>query len=120
VINQSSFVIVPDTVASMAVAKHGEGPSSIANAIGSQVLNINLGIGLPFLVSNIIRGSPVQLMPSSDSGMLVLGTVVLFMLLVLLERVVLKTRDAILLAAAYLFVVFTFGLYSGSMRAKVG
>ena len=96
----------------MAVAKHGEGPSSIANAIGSQVLNINLGIGLPFLLSNVIRGEPVQLMSSSDSGHLIFSTVILFLALVLLEHVTLKMRDAVFLLLTYAAVIVGFGVYS--------
>ena len=101
----------------MAVAKHGEGPSSIANAIGSQVLNICVGIGLPFLLSNLLRGHPVELLPSSNSGHLIFGTVLTFLMLVVVERVTLKTRDAILLFALYVGVIVVSGTTSFSLQS---
>ena len=94
----------------MAVAKHGEGPSSIANAIGSQVLNINLGIGLPYLLSNIIRGQSVALVGSSSAGNLIFGTVLFFLLLVVVERMTLKVRDAVVLLGVYFGVLIGFGV----------
>jgi len=51
---------VPDTFASIAVARAGEGPSAISNAVGSQVLNILIGIGLPFFFYNIVTGFPLR------------------------------------------------------------
>ena len=41
---------IPDTLSSVMVAKDGEGDMAVANAIGSNVFNIFLGIGLPMLV----------------------------------------------------------------------
>lgn len=51
---------IPDTVASMAVARTGEGPGAIANCIGSQVLSVLLGLGLPFFVSCLIQGKGIR------------------------------------------------------------
>jgi len=100
---------VPDTVASMAVARHGEGPSSIANAVGSQVLNINIGVGLPFLISNIVRGYAIPIAPSDNSGSLVFGTVLLFLTLILSSNMTLRLPHACILMAAYGLVIFVFG-----------
>jgi len=47
---------VPDTFASMAVARTGEGPSSISATMGSQITNVLIGVGVPYLLSNVIRG----------------------------------------------------------------
>lgn len=44
---------VPDTFASVSVAKKGYGSMALANAIGSQITNILLGLGLPYTVSNL-------------------------------------------------------------------
>jgi sodium/potassium/calcium exchanger 5 len=58
---------IPDTFASVAVSRQGEGPSSIANAVGSQVVDILIGIGLPFFVSSLFRGTPVPVAHSQST-----------------------------------------------------
>jgi len=45
---------VPDAMASMIVAKGGEGGMAIANAIGSNVFDILLGLGLPWMVYGLL------------------------------------------------------------------
>ncbi len=39
---------VPDTFASVSVARRGYGSMALANALGSQITNILLGLGLPY------------------------------------------------------------------------
>mmetsp|Transcript_20653 Transcript_20653/g.35963 ORF Transcript_20653/g.35963 Transcript_20653/m.35963 type:complete len:573 (-) Transcript_20653:279-1997(-) len=76
---------VPDLFASMSVAKQGEGPSSIANAVGSQIINILVGIGGPFLVYNWQTGSAVDVMSSGASdgaGLAMTGVMMLFLVVV--------------------------------------
>ena len=38
---------VPDAIGSLLVAKHGQGDMAVSNAIGSNVFDILLGLGLP-------------------------------------------------------------------------
>ena len=45
---------VPDALASMAVARDGEGGMAVSNAIGSNVFDILLGLGIPFIAYCII------------------------------------------------------------------
>ncbi|GBG31446.1 Sodium/potassium/calcium exchanger 5 [Hondaea fermentalgiana] len=74
---------VPDLFASMSVAKQGEGPSSIANAVGSQIINILVGIGGPFLISNLRTGVPVQVGAGGAGGELIMtGVMMLFLVVV--------------------------------------
>jgi len=44
---------VPDTISSVAAAKAGEGSMALANCMGSQITNILVGLGLPYLISNL-------------------------------------------------------------------
>lgn len=45
------------------MARDGFGDMAVSNAIGSNVFDINLGIGLPYLIKSIIeRGKPVLLL----------------------------------------------------------
>jgi Ca2+/Na+ antiporter len=42
---------VPDTIASMLVAQDGFADMAVSNAIGSNIFDINLGLGFPYLIS---------------------------------------------------------------------
>merc|ERR1711907_420720 len=41
---------VPDALGSIAVAKEGEGDMAVSNAIGSNVFDICMGLGLPWVI----------------------------------------------------------------------
>merc|ERR1711862_728547 len=45
---------VPDALGSIAVAKQGEGDMAVANAFGSNVFDILLGLGVPWFLSTAI------------------------------------------------------------------
>jgi len=49
---------VPDAMASMIVAREGEGGMAIANAIGSNVFDILLGLGLPWMFYGLLDCDP--------------------------------------------------------------
>ena len=51
---------VPDTFGSLAMARNGMPGGAVSNAVGSQVINISLGVGAPFLAYNIFLGKPVD------------------------------------------------------------
>ena len=44
---------IPDTIASVTVAKRGYGSLATSNCMASQITNIALGLGMPWLISNI-------------------------------------------------------------------
>jgi len=50
---------VPDVIQSVAVARMGYGTMAISNACGAQILNINIGLGVPWLIV-AAAGSPVK------------------------------------------------------------
>eukprot|EP01012_Entosiphon_sulcatum_P043701 TRINITY_DN5807_c1_g1_i1.p1 TRINITY_DN5807_c1_g1~~TRINITY_DN5807_c1_g1_i1.p1 ORF type:complete len:142 (+),score=29.66 TRINITY_DN5807_c1_g1_i1:200-625(+) len=71
---------VPDALCSINVAKNGQGNMAISNAIGSNVFDILLGLGLPwFLSSACVRRVPL---PVETTG-IVAFTVMLFMVLLI-------------------------------------
>ena len=45
---------VPDAIASMIVARGGQGDMAIANAVGSNVFDILFGLGLPWLIADLV------------------------------------------------------------------
>eukprot|EP00928_Gymnodinium_smaydae_P080052 TRINITY_DN63855_c0_g1_i1.p1 TRINITY_DN63855_c0_g1~~TRINITY_DN63855_c0_g1_i1.p1 ORF type:complete len:476 (+),score=100.65 TRINITY_DN63855_c0_g1_i1:70-1428(+) len=49
---------LPDTIAAVALAKAGKPDEAISQAISSQVINISLGLGLPFLIYSVLTGKP--------------------------------------------------------------
>ena len=48
------------------MARDGFGDMAVSNAIGSNVFDINLGMGLPFLISICIRGGAPFLLVSQE------------------------------------------------------
>ena len=51
---------VPDAIQSVTVAKRGYGSMAVSNCVGSQICNIFVGLGLPWLLFNLINHRPVQ------------------------------------------------------------
>lgn len=47
---------VPDMISSIIVAKQGRGGMAISNALGSNVFDILIGLGLPWLIMAMIKG----------------------------------------------------------------
>ena len=79
---------VPDAIGSLLVARDGQGDMAVSNAIGSNVFDILLGLGLPWMLSGLIfptsGGVPVDaeaLMPLSIILIGTLGAVYLVALL---------------------------------------
>jgi Ca2+/Na+ antiporter len=52
---------IPDTIASIAMARAGMPDGAISNAVGSQIINITIGVGFPFLIYSIVHGKPVHI-----------------------------------------------------------
>eukprot|EP00301_Raphidiophrys_heterophryoidea_P028124 c9996_g1_i1.p1 GENE.c9996_g1_i1~~c9996_g1_i1.p1 ORF type:complete len:454 (+),score=81.70 c9996_g1_i1:56-1363(+) len=45
---------VPDTIQSVTVSKRGYGSMAVSNCIGSQITNLCIGLGLPWLLSSLV------------------------------------------------------------------
>jgi len=49
------------------VARDGYGDMAVSNAIGSNVFDIDLGLGLPFVISSLIRnGEAVKILTKEE------------------------------------------------------
>jgi Ca2+/Na+ antiporter len=71
---------VPDALGSIIVAKAGEADMAIANAVGSNVFDILLGLGIPWFIVGLADNKPT---PVDKSGIgvsvaILLGTVGIF------------------------------------------
>ena len=63
----ASGTSIPDALSSLLVARDGYGDMAISNAIGSNIFDLDLGLGLPFLVGIILnRFQPIQLYTLPD------------------------------------------------------
>ena len=51
---------VPDTIQSVTVARRGFGSMAVSNSTGSQIVNILIGLGLPWFLS-ALAGFPIQI-----------------------------------------------------------
>jgi len=101
---------IPDALGSIAVAKAGEGDMAVANAVGSNVFDIWLGLGLPWLI--ILPTQPggrifietAQLLPSIG---ILFGVLVIYYLSLYFNSWRLTRRTG----AFFLFVYVLFAAY---------
>ena len=105
---------VPDALASIAVAKNGLGDMVVSNAIGSNVFDIFLGLGLPWFIAGLALEEGVSTV-TVDPPTLIIGPIaVLFAVIVILVLLLMwmKWRLSRMLGYALfglygLFIVFS-------------
>jgi K+-dependent Na+/Ca+ exchanger-like protein len=79
---------VPDAIGSMFAAREGEADMAIANAIGSNVFDILLGLGLPWFLVTLINGDPFPV--NKDNVILPVG--ILFVTVMLFFAILVATK----------------------------
>ncbi|MCP4180133.1 MAG: calcium/sodium antiporter [bacterium] len=79
---------VPDLLSSVIVSKQGRGGMAISNAIGSNIFDILIGLGLPFLLIIIMTGGDVDLQVQNfeTSGQFLLASVFVLFFLFLINK----------------------------------
>ncbi len=98
---------IPDLFSSMIVARQGRGDMAVSNAIGSNIFDILVGLGLPFLIFLAISGGVVD----SGGGNLTSSVIILFASVILLFVLLISRRwkvgkpTGIILLCLYLFYV---------------
>ena len=73
---------VPDALASVAVARKGRGDMAVSNAIGSNVFDILLGLGAPWLLGALVYNSPV-LVTAKPVTLVIVPIAILFATIIL-------------------------------------
>jgi Ca2+/Na+ antiporter len=120
---------VPDTIQSVVAAKRGYGNMALSSCIGSQICNILLGLGMPWLIFNLVTSKPVQVdstpkyleVPAHKTlrniAFFQFATVGTFFLLLLghvalcrLEKAVLNTVKSYILLGVYFAVLAGIGV----------
>merc|ERR1711970_179236 len=46
---------IPDALGSIAVARNGQGDMAVSNAVGSNVFDICIGLGLPYFIKTMLN-----------------------------------------------------------------
>lgn len=67
----SAGTSVPDALASIGVAKKGQANMAVSNALGSNVFDVLLGLGLPYMLKNIksmMNGAKIDVCDMSDGA----------------------------------------------------
>ena len=115
VILAAAATSVPDTIISMKDAKNGEYDDAVANALGSNIFDICVGIGLPLFVYCLMTGETISL-ATSDSGnvaelrvLLMAITVVIFGVLFLFSDSLTRIHAVLIFSLYVCFVVYIIG-----------
>jgi K+-dependent Na+/Ca+ exchanger-like protein len=78
---------VPDMMSSVIVAKQGRGGMAVSNGIGSNIFDILIGLGLPWMIKAYLVDSGIVInIDDLNRSILILFVSVLFMLFVLMFR----------------------------------
>ena len=95
---------VPDMMSSIIVAKQGRGGMAISNALGSNIFDILIGLGLPWLVLIFMqdKGIHVDTGEISRHILVLLGSVVGMLFLLLINRWRINRLIGVLMIGTYL------------------
>ncbi len=124
---------IPDTIQSVTVAKRGYGSMAVSNSTGSQIINILLGLGVPWLMTNASgRAVRVTSVPTLLAmARFQFGAVVTYLSLLLLptfrtwrpgdhSKAVLDRRKGAALLGAYLVILLSCAPVLLGMRGEPG
>jgi Ca2+/Na+ antiporter len=98
---------VPDLFSSLIVARQGRGDMAVSNAIGSNIFDILVGLGLPLGIFILLYGGTVE--SGGDitrSAVILFGSVVLLLLLLIFSKWKLgKLSGGILIGIYILYII---------------
>ena len=100
---------VPDLMSSIIVARKGQGDMAIANAVGSNIFDIAIGLGLPWIFIILWRGESVQVVTENLNSSIVLlfATVIALLFLLIVRRWEIGRYAGMLLIGAYLWYILS-------------
>ena len=97
---------IPDLFSSMIVARQGRGDMAVSNAIGSNIFDVLVGLGLPLLIFMLISGENVP--TGGDitiSAIILFASVILLMLLLVVSKWRVGKFTGLILIGIYLFYI---------------
>jgi len=101
---------IPDLVSAMFVSRQGHGGMAIADALGSNIFDVLMGFGLPWLLFILITGRSLVVSTENLNGavILLLATVAMIFLLLLLRHFKIGKTVGILLISCYgIYIIYT-------------
>jgi len=100
---------VPDLISSIVVVRQGRGDMAVANAVGSNIFDILVGLGLPWLIALLIQGTDVHVGTENLwlSTIVLLGTVIILFVFLSTERLLSRIEGWGLLVIYAAYVVWT-------------
>lgn len=99
---------VPDLIASAVVARQGRGEMAVANAVGSNIFDVLVGLGLPWLLAVLVAGESIAV-GGGDlwwATVVLLSTAALLIVFQLTGRVLSRVEGAVLLLVYLGFTVW--------------
>ncbi len=95
---------VPDLISSYLVAKDGKGGMAVSNAIGSNIFDVLIGLGLPWFIALTFFGRDVEVVGNNliTSVLLLFGSVVVVFLLIAMKRWKINKLTGGILIAVYI------------------
>ena len=101
---------VPDMISSIVVARQGRGDMAVANAVGSNVFDILVGLGLPWLIMILVGRGTIGVGTEGllTSTWLLLGSVVVLYFFLLTKRTLSKTEGLLLVGAYIVYVAWMY------------
>lgn len=100
---------VPDALGSMIAARSGEANMAIANAVGSNVFDVLIGLGFPWFLRGLIKSEPF---PVDRDGielnvLILFCTAILFVTVLILNEWSMSTKTGVFLFSVYVvYVIF--------------
>ena len=103
----------PDMISSVVVARQGRGDMAVANAVGSNIFDILIGLGLPWLIAmgmGMMTGGHVFVEVGTanllSSTLVLLGTVFVLFLFLYTERTLSRREGGILIFLYLIYVLW--------------
>lgn len=99
---------VPDLIASLLVARQGKGAMAVANAFGSNVFDILICLGVPWVIAILALGREVVVDTEGiwSSAMTLVGTVLLLVFLLFTGRRLSRKEGGVLILAYVAYVAW--------------
>jgi K+-dependent Na+/Ca+ exchanger-like protein len=103
----------PDMISSVVVARQGRGDMAMANAVGSNIFDILVGLGLPWLIVmgiGMMTGGPTFVEVGTadlfNSTLVLLGTVVVLFIFLYTKRTLNRIEGGILIFLYFIYVLW--------------
>jgi K+-dependent Na+/Ca+ exchanger-like protein len=100
---------VPDLIASLLVSRQGRGEMAVSNAVGSNIFDITIGLGVPWVLVLLFSGGAIDVGTGDlmSSTFVLLGTVVVLFLFLSTGQRLSRWEGGILVVLYVIYVIWT-------------